>query len=1146
MGLTKLALSRPVFMLMLMLLAILMGFISYFSMRQEENPDVNLGVVNITTIYPGAGPDEINTLVTRKVEEAVSSVEGLREVTSISQEGVSAVTCQFEIGTNMDRALNDSRAKVDAILNQLPQAVQKPTISKFDFNAAPVLTMVLRSDRYNNRDLRNLVEEKLKDRFARVPGVAQVDVNGGEEREIQVQVKKDRLLALGVGISDVLRAIQSANLNVPSGHMQAGDQEFAVRVLGDYKSVEDIGKTTLSIRSQKMQGGRSTSVRLSDVAEIKDTSAERRVWSRLDGSDTVVMSISKTRDGNAVEITDGAEQAIKGIESEYGIHFVKTNESAERIKESLFDLNMALIIGILLVSAIVYVFLHNFRGMLIVATAIPICLLTSIIALKALGFTINVMSMLALSLAIGVLVDDAIVVLENIYRHLKMGEDPVTAAINGRSEIGLAAIAITMADVVVFVPIATMGGIIGQFFKPLGVAFVCATLLSLLVSFTITPMLAARWYREGEDVEHPQGWFHAGIERIFVRLQDAYRHTLAWALEHRWFVFISGFVVLLAAFMFIGGSFAPDMATAIQTGMGPFVFAVIVGVIVMAANFFRGYRSFKYIPQAAAFGAVFILGSVMGFEYAQWKGEAVFKFAFMPPQDGGSVGVSLVLPPGSTLAETEQSVKKVESIVKTHPDVKYVLSYVGTRGAGNFAGGDAGTNYGQVSISLNDKESKLEKLLFWVHPEGKQRSKDDTAVAAEIQERLGRIAGVQMTVSTGGGQGFGAPIQMSFRSDNRESLLKAVKAVELGLREGKIKGVVSPEISAKPGKPEIRAIPDRARLADVGLTAADVATTMRVLYEGDNTNKLRILGTEYDIRVMMSMEDRNTPNILTQLPMSFVEGQPVYLGQVATLENGVGLDKVRRRDRTEEVTLSANLLPGFAAGTVQREIDQWMAKEKLVPSDVMIKPLGQADIQARESGYLLGALVIAFILVFMLLASLFNNLLYPFIIQLAQPQAMVGALLALVLTDKTLNIVGMVGIICLVGLVGKNAILVVDYTNTLRARGRSRKEALLEAGPIRLRPIMMTTLALLFGMLPVALALGRGSEFRETIGITIIGGMILSSLLTLLVIPCSYTIFDDISEAFNRRKGKKSSGKPDRTMGTRVLESEGEGETVSR
>jgi HAE1 family hydrophobic/amphiphilic exporter-1 len=352
-------------------------------------------------------------------------------------------------------------------------------------------------------------------------------------------------------------------------------------------------------------------------------------------------------------------------------------------------------------------------------------------------------------------------------------------------------------------------------------------------------------------------------------------------------------------------------------------------------------------------------------------------------------------------------------------------------------------------------------------------------------------------------------------------LVRTVDAIRRGLENGAIEGVINPDISSKPGKPELRALPDRTRLADANLTVADIANTMRILYEGNDDTKYRVAGREYDIRVMMDYVDRDNPDIVGKLPVSFYQGNPIFLSEVAEIVPGIGVDKLDRRDRADEVRLTADLLPGYSAGNVQTQIDDWLEKENLVPEGVKIKPLGQADVQAREGGYLFGALGIGLLLVYMLLASLYDNLLYPFIIQLAQPQAMVGALLALMISDKTLNIVGFIGIITLVGLVGKNAILLVDYTNTLRARGKSRREAILEAGPTRLRPIMMTTLALILGVLPVALAIGRGSEFRETIGITIIGGISLSTILTLVVIPCSYTIFDDVSRSFSRRRGIK-------------------------
>jgi hydrophobic/amphiphilic exporter-1 (mainly G- bacteria), HAE1 family len=1154
---------------MLMLLFVLMGGLAWMSMRKEQNPDVQFGVIAVSAIYPGAGPEEVNTLVSRKIEEAVSGIAGLREVTSTSVEGFSTVVASFEVGANMDVALNDVRAKVDAIVNQLPRGVEKPVIDKFDASSDPVLSLVLSSDTLNRQELRDLADDKLKDRFARIPGVAAVTVFGGAEREIQIQVKRNKLLAYGIGISDVQRAVYGATVNAPAGRAVTGEQEFGVRILGEFRTVQEIENTPLSISDPNSFGGKPRVVRLGDVATVLDTTKERRSWSRLDGFDSVAMTVQKAKQGNAIEIDQAADEVIAQIRQEFGVSTVKTFNQAKDIRESLDDLLIALVFGIILVTAIVYLFLHNIRGTIIVGIAIPVCVLATFVVLWALGFTINNMSMLAMSLAVGVLVDDAIVVLENIYRHLRMGEDPRTAAINGRSEIGLAAIAITLADVVVFIPIAFMGGIVGQFFKPLGIGFAVTTLMSLFVSFTVTPMLASRWYREGEDVEHPAGGFAKWFEDRFHRFAEGYRRMLSWALRHRWFVFISGWVVLFSVFMMIAGSFAQDVGGAISTTMGPFMAAVALGLVVFGANYWpkalsaKGWLRFRLfgilvfmalmlgapmpapapakvllgfllfwpvagllgflanlfhtrarariVGQAALFGLVFPVAALVGLAFASWKQEPIFKFAFFPPSDAGSVQIGITLPPGASLAQTEDVIEEVESRIKDHPDVKFVRSDVG-RSGGGFGGGDnTGTNYGQVNVTLNDRKALMDSILFWMDHGEELRTRVDNAVAADMLERIGKIPGAEVTVSTAGGVGFGAPIQMGFASDDRELLVRTTTEIKRRLEAGEIEGVITPELSSKPGKPEIRAVPDRVRLADVGLSTAELAGSLRVLYEGDFDTKFRVSGREYDIRVMMDLQDRNDPDTVSQVPITFVQGRPIFLSDVASLERGVSTDKIERRNREEEIRISANLLPGFAAGTVQREIDQWMERENLVPEGVKIKPLGQADVQARESGYLFSALLMGLVLVYMLLASLYDNLLYPFIIQLAQPQAMVGALLALILTDKTLNIVGFVGIITLVGLVGKNAILLVDYTNTLRQRGKDRMKALLEAGPTRLRPIMMTTLALILGMLPVALAIGRGSEFRETIGITIIGGITLSTLLTLFVIPSSYTIFDDFS-----------------------------------
>ena len=556
-----------------------------------------------------------------------------------------------------------------------------------------------------------------------------------------------------------------------------------------------------------------------------------------------------------------------------------------------------------------------------------------------------------------------------------------------------------------------------------------------------------------------------------------------------------------------------------------FLLYAVSGLVAYIANIFVTRSKGRMLASGLAFGLCFPAFALIGFGWTQWKGEGLFKFAFMPPTDQGQISVNIELPPDASLAATQSVVSRLEKICMSDPDVKYVLSQVGSASGGGFGGGGAiGENRAAIQVTLFDKASFLDNFS---KPTEHIRHRADTAVAADLLEKTGKIAGADVTISANNG-GFGLPIQFSLVGQDRQQLVDAATKIVEGLRAGAVKGVVSPDESSKPGVPEKDIIPDRLKLAEYGLTVNQLGNAARIMYEGDNSTKYRVNGREYDIRVMLDYADRNNPNIISQLPISFTHGNPLYLSDLGKVQPGVGVDVIQRRDRQDQVQITGNLLPGYAAGTVQAQIDQWLKSAHMLPNGVKELAGGQADVQGREGPNLLIAIVLGLILVYMLLASLYDNLLYPLVIQLAQPQAMVGALLALMITDQTLNIVGMIGIITLVGLVGKNAILVVNYTNTLRGRGRNRHDALLEAGPTRLRPIMMTTLALILGILPVALALGRGSEFRQTIGITIIGGISLSTVLTLVVIPCSYTIFDDFSNYLGRtfRGGRQASAPP--------------------
>lgn len=1118
MNLTKTALQRPIFIFILMITAIIIGISSYIGMRKENNPEVNFGTITVNTIYPGAGPDDVNQLITRKIEEAVSGVSGIREVQGISNEGISAVVVQLELGVSTETALNDVRTKVDGILNTLPKDARKPIVSKFDNSAQPILYLAVSSPSLASRELRDLVEDKISDRFAQVKGVANVGISGGDIREIQVRLKKERLLQYGVGVLDVLNSVQAANANVPGGKFVTGGQDVSIRVKGDFVTVDQIRKVNVRVTDPKNPDSKAKLVPITELADVVDGIQEPNRLARLNGNDTVILAIQKTKEGNTVEVNTAIKGLLPQLKKEYPIDFTISFDESRTVSEAISDVVFSLVLGILLVAAIVYVFLHNFRGTLIVALAIPTCIFAAFIVMSAAGFTINTLSMLGLSLAIGVLVDDAIVVLENIFRHLKMGEDPREAAINGRNEIGLAAIAITLADVVVFVPIATAQGIAGQFFKPLALTYVFAVLFSLFVSFTLTPLLAARWFKRGEDVEHAKGWFAIGFEKGFGRLERAYRNILEWSLNHRWFVFIAGNTALVAVFIMIAGGSAlkrdgsADIAKAAMTGIPLMGFYVVLGVFALLANAIF-YKRFTLRPiwGGVLFGLVFPVAAIAGSLFGAWKAESVFKFGFIPGVDPTQVRATIELPVGSSLAETNRVAKRVEAEFLKIKDIEFTITEVGKESGSRLGSDNSSTNFAEVSGTLKEFRSTIDKITA---NKDDLRDRKANRIVTELTKAVGKIPGATVRIAGVSSFNFGRAIQLALISDDREKLTKAAATIREKLAEGAVEGVINPDVSVKSGKPEVRVVPDLRKSADLGLDPTTLGTALRTMYQGNDDSKMRVNGREYGIRVMLDYADRNNRDTLASVPIRFSQGKPIFVDQVGTVSNTPGLTAINRRDRAEEIQVTADLLPGFANGVVAKQITEWITKENLLPEGVRLRSLGEADAQARESVFLVLALLLGLFLVYAVLASLYNNYLYPFIIQLAQPQAMVGALLALVITDQAFSVIGFIGVVALIGLVGKNAILLVDYTNTLRERGRNRHDAITEAGPTRLRPIVMTTVALILGTLPTAMALGRGSEFRQSIGTIVLGGIILSTLLTLVVIPCSYTIFDDLSNLF--------------------------------
>lgn len=1116
MNLTQAAIKRPVWVLMVMISLLVLGYRGLQSMRVEQNPEVEFPNITIQTRYFGASPEEVETLITKRIEDACSSLPRLQQVTSNSFEGVSLVLLEFELGTSLDVAFSDTSSKVEEIIGLLPLDAEKPVVSKLNVTGEPIIRMAVESDKLTPLQLRTLVDDRIKDAFSRISGVADVAVQGGQEREIRVAIRQNQLLSLGLGITSILDSLRGSTANIPGGRITEGRRETAVRVKGEFESLDEIKNLSIPVTDRQDPDKAPAILKLSDIADITDGPAERTAITRVNGRDSVILSVQKTREGNTIEITDQVKQAVGRLEKTFPVKFTITQESAKDVKESLEDLNSALFLGIILVIAIIYIFLHNFRGTLIVALAIPTCLFAAFAVIAVLGFTLNVMTMLGLSLAIGILVDDAIVVLENTYRHLTHGEPPQEAAMNGRMEIGLAALAITMVDVVVFLPMSFMGGITGQFMRPFAVTVGIATLFSLFVSFTLTPMLASRWYRKGENLEDKRGfakWFDARLHAF----STGYRRILDKALKKRWVVFVSGFGFLIGVFMMVGGGYQKQMSGAIQSGMSAaFSFLVIGAIIFVAAIFFTRQIRYRILIGTVLFAVATVLFSAFGFLLAQNKGGPILNVTFFPPTEQGVIAVNITMPPGSSLERTLEVVERCERAAIAIPDVEFVTSTVGSGAASGFSGRPQGSQYATLSVSLKDKRALIDSLMFWKKTDLRTRSQN--SIRTELQQNIGKVPDAQIIVANVGGFGpGGGEIQLAVTSLDPDKVLPAAEKVRSII--SKVEGVVNTELSSKPGKPEMRLRPNRPRMADNDLSVAQLGAATRVLYEGNTDAKFRERGLEYDIRVNLSDDVRQRADLLEYVPVKFRNGNPVFIGDVTTVEHAAGPDKVQRVDRQRQVTASGYLLPGYIVGTVSGEIEKQLKAADL-GEGVSYIALGEAQVQSREQEYLGQAFSLAIILVFFVLAALFDNVLYPFIIQLAQPQALVGAILGLMIAGRAFDIVGFIAIIMLVGLVGKNAILLVDFANTLRERGMNRHEALLESGQTRMRPILMTTLALILAMIPVALALGRGSEFRAPLGVIIIGGMTLSTMLTLFVIPCSYTIFDDLSEWIAKRKNR--------------------------
>jgi len=1167
MWLTDVSIRRPVFITMVVLALIVLGLYSRSRMPAELTPKIDLPYISIVTVYPGAGPQEIETLVTKPIEDAVGSTSNLKNITSSSQDGLSVVFMEFEMGTDVDVAAADVRDKLAAAKGNLPDDAKDPIVTKADITAQPIVTLALRGT-MSGRELRDYADHTLKDRLSKVSGVASVSVGGGEVREISVAVDRDRLQAYGITIDQLAAMLQAENLNLPSGSIKEGElgaalRDYAVRAVGEFKNAEEIENLQLSIPG-------AGTIRLGDIAEVKDTVQEASTITRLNGENTVVLAVQKQSNANTIAVADGIKKEVMALNGEKqgwkwkldwkpffihreetivpngkpqlpnGVKLITITDDSTYVRDSLNEVNSSLIEGIILVVLIVFLFLHSGRATLIVACAIPTSLIATYLPMWAFGFSLNMMTLLALALCVGILVDDSIVVLENIERHVRKGEPPRQAALTGRSEIGLAAITITLVDVVVFVPIAFMSGIVGQFFRSFGITVATATLFSLFMSFTLTPMLASRWLKSKEQEDMDAAGAQTFIKRLFANfegfyssLDRRYRGVLEWALENRALVLSIGTTTLLGLFGMVQQTPMPaKLAIAaiivayplLSTIASPRRAAIALGaplpiaavlIVLLAILGIRG------TPMTAAMGlagialaAAFIGSLVLAIFGRATKGRRValiyvtvmvimvmlLKFPlggdFMPSSDRGQLSVTIELPAGSGLDATDKVARQVEEILSQVRGMEYYQTTIGSTSAGSIlGGGETGSQYAHISVKLKDR--------------GPERPESIDEVVTQLTEQTAPIPGAKITVQNLGRVGRGgSPIQMEITGTNMDEIVRVAREVEQRIQ--KVPGAINVDNSWKVGKPELQVSIDRVRAADRGLTVAQVASALRTSIEGNTNAKLRESGNEYDIRVRLAKVDRSDIGDISNVIVAHSNGSPVYLRDVADIKLAAAPNVIQRKNKQRLVIVSADNAPGPGndLSSVQSRVNNAIKDVDLGSTTISVG--GTSQMSQESNANILSALILAVALVYMLMGALFESFFTPFVIMFSLPQALIGALFALMITGKTLSIISMIGVIMLVGLVTKNAILLVDYTNTLRSRGLRRDDALKEAGPTRLRPILMTTFAMIGGMLPTALALSKGSEWRAPMAIAVIGGLILSTMLTLLVIPTTYSVMDDI------------------------------------
>jgi HAE1 family hydrophobic/amphiphilic exporter-1 len=1051
---TQVSLKNPVFATMMMLAIVVLGLFSYQRMQVDQFPNIDFPVVVVAADYPGASPEIVESEVTKKIEEGVNAIAGVSALTSRSYEGQSVVIIEFQLYVDSRKAAEDVREKISAIRPNLRAEVKEPRVLRFDPSSRAVWSVAVLPDSSMTKmsavELTNWADQVLKKRLENVRGAGSVNIVGGTKREINIYLNPQAMESLGITADQVVNAVKNENQDLPVGSIRSLSEERVVKIDARMKRPEDFGKIIVARKG-------STAVTVAQVARIADGAQEIESLALYNGQRTLLLQVQKAQDENTISVVDGLNKTIAEMKSTLpvGLKLELVTDTSRSIRVGVENVRRTLIEGGLLTVLIVFLFLNSWRSTVITGLTLPISIIGTFLFMNLFGFTINMITLMALSLCVGLLIDDAIVVRENIVRHVQMGKTSYQASMDGTKEIGLAVLATTFSIVAVFLPVGFMGGIIGKFFHEFGITIVAAVLISMFVSFTLDPMLSSIWHDPAIDA-HPSpgagqagkkvpvtlydktigrvtGWFDNATES----LSDGYQTILRWALVHK----IKTLLLALVIFM--------------------------VSILMLP-----------------------LLGT-----------------EFVPKADFSETSLNFYTPVGSSLEVTEAKATQVEAIVREFPEVRYTLATINT-------GNAQGKIYTSFYIRLVDR---------------KARSRSVDEMSGALRERLKQVPGITVThVGLTDSVGGSKQVEFSLQGPDLKELERLARVVQDKIRG--IPGLVDLDSSVKADKPMVQVNVRAAAASDLGLSVSNIAASLRTLVAGQTVGNWRAPDDQtYDVNVRLSPDARNAPQDLERLSFtsnamgSNADGSTrvVRLNQIASVTQTTGPNQINRRDQTREVAINANVY-NRSAGEVSNDIKTAVDSLNLPPG-YRYQFSGSTKSMTDSFGYAISALVMAILFIYMILASQFKSFLQPLALMTSLPLTLIGVVLALLMFRSTLSMFSVIGIVMLMGLVTKNAILLVDFAIRMREAGMERGEALLVAAKVRLRPILMTTLAMIFGMIPLAFALTEGSEQRAPMGQAVIGGVITSSLLTLVVVPVAYCFMDDLAEWFKRKFGANTA-----------------------